>query len=64
MLGWLEELWARGEAFKNGLAITLSGEETYVIEGYFAARCGDRVNPYFGKKAEWWQMGQDNYLRR
>lgn len=64
MLDWLQKLWSKEEAFKNGLALTLFGEETYVIEGYFAAQRGDRVNPYFGKKAEWWQMGQDNYLRK
>lgn len=62
MLSWLEEYWSKGQAFKNGLAITLSDEEKYVIEGYFAARRGDTVNPYFGKKRRWWQQGHNNSL--
>ncbi len=61
MLDWLEELWARGEAFEKGLAITLSGEEGYIIEGYFAAMYGNVENPYSDKKAEWWRRGQQNY---
>ncbi len=66
MLDWLEKLWSRGEAFKNGLAITLSGEETYIIEGYMAAKEGIDENPYGNndngtKKAEWWLCGWLNY---
>lgn len=67
MLDWLEEYWAKGQAFKNGLAITLSGEEKYVIEGYFAAQTGIDINPYISsydngaKKAEWWRRGWLKY---
>lgn len=67
MLDWLEKLWSRGQAFKDGLAITLSGEEKYIIEGYMAAREGIDVNPYTSpydngaKKAEWWLQGWLNY---
>lgn len=68
MLEWLEKYWSKGQAFKNGLAITLSGEEKYVIEGYFAAKQGIDTNPYTlstyangVKKAEWWRRGWLNY---
>ncbi len=67
MLDWLKELWSEGQAFKDGLAITLRGEEKYIIEGYMAAREGIDVNPYTSpydngaKKAEWWRRGWDNY---
>lgn len=64
MLGWLEEYWSKGEAFKNGLSITLSGEEKYVIEGYFATNRGNTVNPYSGERGRWWQQGLAIYQNR
>lgn len=54
---WNDAIIPTGES----LSISLSGEEKYVVEGYYAAREGANVNPYSGKHGEWWRRGWDNY---
>ena len=65
-MGWLKDFWDTGEPIRKGISVSLSGntlvgEEQYVKAGYLAARENNYRNPYIGKKATWWQRGQDNY---